>query len=204
MLAVIVNGLPGSGKSTLAPRLAETLGLPLFAKDMVKETLADVLGVEPPAGVDAPAWSRRLGAATITTIWTMLGTSVHGAVVESPFLAPARPFASAGLTRAGVVLDDVHEVWCDVPPAVAMSRYLERAPVRHPIHLDHLDKSRQWVEWMATAEPLGFGTVYRVDTSTPVPEEVVGAVAAAIRTASALSARGEGTPNRPRSAIVDG
>lgn len=42
--AVIVNGPPGSGKSTLAGPLAERLGVPLLAKDAVKETLLDTLG----------------------------------------------------------------------------------------------------------------------------------------------------------------
>ncbi|MEO7058823.1 MAG: GNAT family N-acetyltransferase, partial [Lapillicoccus sp.] len=46
-LVVLVNGLPGSGKSTLARALASELGLPLLSKDVVKETVADALGVGP-------------------------------------------------------------------------------------------------------------------------------------------------------------
>ena len=38
---VLVNGIPGSGKTTVARRLAVELGLPLFAKDTVKEAMAD-------------------------------------------------------------------------------------------------------------------------------------------------------------------
>ncbi|MGI5161693.1 hypothetical protein [Microbispora sp. CA-102843] len=37
MLVVLVNGLSGSGKTTLA----HALGLPLFSKDRIKESLAD-------------------------------------------------------------------------------------------------------------------------------------------------------------------
>lgn len=43
-LLIIVSGLPGSGKSTLTQRLAAHFALPLIQKDMIKETLCDVLG----------------------------------------------------------------------------------------------------------------------------------------------------------------
>ncbi len=43
---VIVSGAPGAGKTTLAPPLAAALGLPLFAKDTIKETLYDLLGYD--------------------------------------------------------------------------------------------------------------------------------------------------------------
>src|SRR5262249_62157936 len=43
-LFVLVAGWPGSGKSTLAAALAPELGLPLLAKDEIKEALMDALG----------------------------------------------------------------------------------------------------------------------------------------------------------------
>ena len=57
-LIVLVNGAPASGKTTLSRRLAGDLGLPLLAKDAIKEVLYDTLG--------APdrARSRELGGAT--------------------------------------------------------------------------------------------------------------------------------------------
>ena len=47
---VLVAGPPGSGKSSLAGPLARELGLPLLAKDEIKEALMGALG--PPATVE--------------------------------------------------------------------------------------------------------------------------------------------------------
>jgi predicted kinase len=54
-LFVVLSGPPASGKSKLAPPLARALGLPLVAKDTVKDALMSVL---PVPDVEA---SRRLG-----------------------------------------------------------------------------------------------------------------------------------------------
>lgn len=54
---LLVNGLPGSGKSTLAVALSARLWLPLYRKDVVKETLFDRLGTAD------REWSRTLGMA---------------------------------------------------------------------------------------------------------------------------------------------
>ena len=57
---VLVAGWPGSGKSTLAAALAAELGLPLLAKDEIKEALMDGLGRP-----QTVAESRRLGTAAV-------------------------------------------------------------------------------------------------------------------------------------------
>ncbi|MGA5823203.1 AAA family ATPase [Kitasatospora sp. NPDC094028] len=175
-----MNGLPAAGKTTLAAALASELGLPLFSKDAIKETLADTLTVLRTPDCPDREWSRVLGVAAGETLWTLLGHARGGAVLESPWLAHMRPIVAAGLRRAGV--SDVREVWCQVPLEVARRRFDERAARRHRVHPERPGGAGgDWQLWSGGAEPLALGSVHRVDTTGPVDVPALAAALTAAR-----------------------
>lgn len=160
----LVSGAPGAGKTSLAVELAASLQLPLLAKDLIKETLWDVL--EPPTGdLD---WSRRLGAAAMELLWT-LAERCPASILEANF----RPHSAYERSRIEALSACVVEIYCWCPPEVAAARYAARAtdPSHHPAHV----LPRLSPELLGEFDrPVGIGTVIRVDTTAAVD---VGAVA---------------------------
>jgi predicted kinase len=166
-LYVLVAGPPGSGKTTLSAPLATALGLPLIAKDAIKEALMDVLGN--PVDLDA---SRRLGRAAVMSMLAVARTS-PGAVMDStwyPYTLPVLRELPGRLV----------EVRCVCPAAVAKERYVRRSQDRHAGHLDALRPDEEL--WNAqNTQPLGIAPLVTVDTTTEVD---VPALVAAIRAAA--------------------
>ena len=160
---VLVAGWPGSGKSTLAAALAAELGLPLLAKDEIKEALMEGLGR--PQTVAA---SQRLGKAAALAMLRAARTC-PGAVLDSTWFDYALPLAR---TLPGQLI----EVHCTVPLDLARARYRARAGHRHAGHLDGARSDQEL--WGTPSRPLGLGPVVTVDTSGPVDIAELGATLA--------------------------
>ena len=154
-LFVVLNGPPGSGKTTIARPLAAALGLPLLAKDDIKEALADVLM---PATVDE---SRRLGTAAVLILLRVARDS-QGAVLEGPF---NRRLA---VDEIGALDGRVVEVFCRCARDVALGRYRARQGTRHPCHHDELRTDDElWHD--DYSQPIAAGwPVIDLDTTRPV------------------------------------
>lgn len=145
---VVVCGPAASGKSSLAVPLARDLGLPLLAKDAVKEALFDALGT------GDGQWSKRMGAATYAIMWAVT-PGFPAVVLEANFGAPDAP-------RLRSLCERPVQVHCTAPRAVLERRWRER-----PRHRGHADEEYP-ADRRDQAEPLDLGgPVLVVDTTEP-------------------------------------
>lgn len=162
---MVVSGPPASGKTTLAPELARALGLPLIAKDTIKDALMATLG--------APdvATSRQLGGAAVRAMLAVAAASPIGAVIESNL-------------RRSVAVDDLRalpgslvEVFCRCPRKVAVERFAVRAGTRAAGHFD-ADRLPEELWNDEVSEPVAGGwPLIEVDTTEPVDvDELVAAI----------------------------
>ena len=154
-LYVVVSGAPASGKSTLAAALAPELGLPLLAKDTIKQALLTVL--------DAPdvETSRVVGRAAAVALLAV-AAEAGSAVLEAPWQRDRAITELAGLPGRLV------EVFCRCSPQTAAARFAARAASRTAGHFDR-DRTPDELWNDQVAAPVGGGwPVLDVDTESRV------------------------------------
>jgi len=152
---VVVSGPSASGKTTLARALAPALGLPLVAKDTIKEALMSVL---PVPDIET---SRAVGRASVAALLAV-AADTSGAVLESVW---HRSYAEAGLRH---LPGNIVEVFCRCDPRIAQQRYAERAGARAAGHFAaERTAAELWNE--DVARPVAGGwPVLEVGTDEPV------------------------------------
>jgi predicted kinase len=129
---VIVTGLPASGKTTLAMQLATRYGVPLLAKDLIKEPLLDTLGAS-----DATE-SRRLSDASFRIAAAVAAEIVRAGascILEGNFRAGEHESLVAPLLRDA---RSFAQVLCRIDEDQRLARLRVRRTdrARHPGHRD--------------------------------------------------------------------
>jgi len=154
---VIVTGPPGAGKTTIAEALRDGLGLPLLAKDTLKEVLGGSLGIAERHD------SRALGSAVFEALGMLtreLLTARVSLIVEGNFAVASTLFAE--LPPARIV-----QVHLTAREEVLQERLLTRDTHRHPVHYDR-EAEAEIAQRFAAGEwaPLPLdGRLFEVDTS---------------------------------------
>ena len=111
---VVVSGPPASGKTTLARAIAPALGLPLIAKDTIKQALMSVL---PVPDIET---SRLVGTASVAALYAVAAETA-GAVLESVW------HRSRALADLRGLPGNIVEVFCRCDSSIAARRYALRA-----------------------------------------------------------------------------
>lgn len=155
---ILISGCPGAGKTSLARPLAETLAIPLIAKDDIKETLFDSLNGEP----GDLAFSRQIGGAAMEVLWTLAGRCPD-VMLEANF-RPGSPYERERIQAMGANVIEVH---CRCDRNTAARRFADRA-ARGERHLAHTI-SELTDDYIAEFDrPIGIGGVLVVETRDPL------------------------------------
>ena len=158
---ILINGVPASGKSTITQALSQTFGLPLLTIDEIKEPFMACF-----TDIDRP-FNRQLGCAAYEVIWSIIGHSPANVIwlVDAWFGFQPRETLQRWLHPAGV--EKVVEIWNQISPELAVSRYATRLQDRRAGHPgeEYLPELALLAE---RAEPMRLGPVFTVDQQQPL------------------------------------
>ena len=172
---IVVTGAPGSGKSTVAVPLARRLGVPLIAKDDIKEVLWDHIG---PGDRDRFLAYGRASYPLMLLVSRLLLDAGQSVMIEANF-APELAADELGRLQADVPFHFV-QILCLADAETCLARYSERADTdrRHPMHrvggeetVARLERGLRDGLWERPI-PL-HGELFTVNTNTPVDVEAL-------------------------------
>lgn len=125
---ILVNGIPASGKSTVTRELSGYFGVPSLTIDGIKEPFMAKFDT-----IDRP-FNRQLGCAAYEVIWSIIGQAPASCVwiVDAWFGFQPKENLQRYLREAGV--EQVLEIWNQISPELAVSRYAVRLNTRKVGH----------------------------------------------------------------------
>ncbi|MEM7118923.1 MAG: AAA family ATPase [Chloroflexota bacterium] len=134
----IMQGGPATGKTTIGLRLAQSLNIPYFSKDGVKEPIFDAVGCPVAWETDEPLSGKKMDDAAISILFYVIAMQLQAGrtcIIDSTFEACHAPTLR--------VLKSQHpftpiQILCRAEAGELAKRYIRRAETgeRHPGHLD--------------------------------------------------------------------
>ena len=166
---IIMQGGPTTGKTTIGVRLAESLGIPYFSKDGVKEPIFDCVGCPTAWETDQPLSGRKMDDAANTILFYLIEMQLQAGcvcVIDSTFMAHHTPALLALKSRYSFA---PIQILCRAEAAELAKRYRRRAETgeRHPGHLDQALSDKFDADRMERIfQPLDIGGhILKVDTT---------------------------------------